>query len=164
MSTQQNPAADPSRWVLSRKGAFFWRHASQSFWKGEPDDRVWVPSMDTPPDMPPPPDIEQGPPRGPAPSATTQNVPTAPNQFGTSTTIPARDLTTNRPPAYQREAPTSNNTTYGHFSTPSPFTGYRRREGAPHMQGAPPAPSPNRNPYGGYSAGPFANSFRINDE
>ncbi|KAJ7688918.1 hypothetical protein B0H16DRAFT_1752993 [Mycena metata] len=66
MSPNQPPQQgqpDPKPlWVHSPKGVFYWRHEYASYWKGPAKDRVWVPSMDTPLHLPPPPDIgaEQG--------------------------------------------------------------------------------------------------------
>ncbi|KAJ7149557.1 hypothetical protein C8R46DRAFT_1230231 [Mycena filopes] len=109
MSQQSN---DSSRWIHTSSGAFYWRHATKSYWKGPPDERVWVPSMDSPPDMPPPPDFGDGT-SGPANTAPPPQ-PAPVTQFGT---IPALQNAAAGPPAYQQNAP---HTEMG-FAHPSPF-------------------------------------------
>ncbi|KAJ7665391.1 hypothetical protein DFH06DRAFT_1323785 [Mycena polygramma] len=47
---------DPKIWVKSRGGTWYWRHPSGSFWKGPRSDRAWVPAIDVPDWLPPPPD------------------------------------------------------------------------------------------------------------
>ncbi|KAF8195191.1 hypothetical protein K438DRAFT_1968526 [Mycena galopus ATCC 62051] len=47
---------DLSRCVLSRQGVYYWRPDMGSRWRGEPDDRVWVPGLDWPDNAPIPPD------------------------------------------------------------------------------------------------------------
>ncbi|KAJ7670616.1 hypothetical protein DFH06DRAFT_1124932 [Mycena polygramma] len=47
---------DPKIWVKSRGGTWYWRHPSGSFWKGPLSDRAWVPAIDVPDWIPPPPD------------------------------------------------------------------------------------------------------------
>ncbi|KAJ7165405.1 hypothetical protein C8R46DRAFT_1035979 [Mycena filopes] len=108
---------DPSRWVLSRGGAFYWRHATQSYWKGPPDDRVWVPSMDMPPDMPPPPDFGDRAPGPVAAAAPRNNAPVT--QFGSI--IPYQNVQ-HGPPAYQQSMPPAD---LG-FAHPNPFVNPQR--------------------------------------
>ncbi|KAJ7678178.1 hypothetical protein DFH06DRAFT_1121690 [Mycena polygramma] len=80
------PERDPKIWVKSKGGIWYWRHPTGSTWKGPRRDRVWVPSIDAPSWLPPPPDdfanidAEEGN-LAPAPIAPT-------HQFGT--TAPAR--------------------------------------------------------------------------
>ncbi|KAJ6499658.1 hypothetical protein C8R47DRAFT_1211965 [Mycena vitilis] len=57
MSQAQQPTRDPKIWVQSpRKRAWYWRHPTSSFWKGPKSDRTWVPSIDAPSWLEPPPD------------------------------------------------------------------------------------------------------------
>ncbi|KAJ7820898.1 hypothetical protein B0H13DRAFT_1921104 [Mycena leptocephala] len=58
MSTPHPQTRDPKKWVQSPKKVWYWRHPTGSFWKGPPDDRIWVASIDSPPDLEPPPDDE----------------------------------------------------------------------------------------------------------
>jgi hypothetical protein len=83
MSNPIAPTRDPKKWVQSPKRVWYWRHPTGSFWKGPPDDRVWVPSIDAPPDLEPPPDDLDD--SSGQDSATHQNdapQPCAPQQFG----------------------------------------------------------------------------------
>ncbi|KAJ7665835.1 hypothetical protein DFH06DRAFT_1127040 [Mycena polygramma] len=50
------PERDPKIWVKSKGGTWYWRHPTGSTWKGPRRDRVWVPSIDAPSWLPPPPD------------------------------------------------------------------------------------------------------------
>ncbi|KAJ7046411.1 hypothetical protein C8F04DRAFT_1248652 [Mycena alexandri] len=98
MSSGQQPQQlqhDPNRWVHSPKGVFYWRHDVGSYWKGPPDDRVWVPSMDTPLQLPPPPDFgaAQGDAAGAPPAI----------QFGSN---PPINTNPPMPPAYHDQATT----------------------------------------------------------
>ncbi|KAJ7027671.1 hypothetical protein C8F04DRAFT_1266775 [Mycena alexandri] len=90
---QQQQQHDPSRWVQSPKGVFYWRHDFGSYWKGPPDDRVWVPSMDTPLHLPSPPDVGavQGDAAGAPPGIQFgSNMPINP-QHPNATSIPGAD-------------------------------------------------------------------------
>ncbi|KAJ7026318.1 hypothetical protein C8F04DRAFT_1190637 [Mycena alexandri] len=98
MSSNQLPQQqDPNQWVSSPKGAFYWQHTTGSYWKGPADDRVWVPSMDSPLNLPPPPDFG-------APQGNAAGAPPA-TQFGTSTPIPLGRLNVQMPLAYQQREP-----------------------------------------------------------
>ncbi|KAJ7037839.1 hypothetical protein C8F04DRAFT_1256750 [Mycena alexandri] len=116
-SNQQPQQQDPNQWVSSPKGAFYWRHATGSYWKGPADDRVWVPSMDSPPNLPPPPDF--GAPQGDAAGA-----PPA-TQFGSSTPIPAGGLNVQMPPVYRpRDTPSALPPTPPRAPPPTQQTGF----------------------------------------
>ncbi|KAJ7672157.1 hypothetical protein DFH06DRAFT_1319585 [Mycena polygramma] len=56
MATTTPHERDPKIWVKSKGGTWYWRHPTGSSWKGPRRDRVWVPSMDAPDWLPPPPD------------------------------------------------------------------------------------------------------------
>ncbi|KAJ7601994.1 hypothetical protein DFH06DRAFT_1351813 [Mycena polygramma] len=86
MSGFQPQEHDPKIWVKSKGGIWYWRHPTGSTYKGPRHDRVWVPSIDAPSWLPPPPDdfanldAEEG---------RTAPAPLAPNhQFGTTAPTP----------------------------------------------------------------------------
>ncbi|KAF8143382.1 hypothetical protein K438DRAFT_1783785 [Mycena galopus ATCC 62051] len=61
---------DPSLCIVSRCGVYYWRPETGSRWRGDPDDRTWVPALDWPPNTPVPPD-----PQASAPGQTEQSPP-----------------------------------------------------------------------------------------
>ncbi|KAJ7602652.1 hypothetical protein DFH06DRAFT_1351176 [Mycena polygramma] len=136
----QNPAA-PQMWVKSAKGALYWRHRTMSFWKGPRNDRVWVPSLDTPVGLPAPPDdfSNVGDYEG-APSAPV--APVAP---------PPAPTTSILHPFGPRPNPFAS-------SPPSNSIGYGRRDDAPFSGSSGPPPYARVSDRG--YTGPFARTFR----
>ncbi|KAJ6579694.1 hypothetical protein DFH09DRAFT_1077283 [Mycena vulgaris] len=52
-------ARDPKKWVQSPKRAWYWRHETQSYWKGPRDDHMWPPPDDEDDEASPPSAIAQ---------------------------------------------------------------------------------------------------------
>ncbi|KAF8197234.1 hypothetical protein K438DRAFT_2119715 [Mycena galopus ATCC 62051] len=61
---------DPSLCIVWRRGVYYWRPETGSRWRGDPDDRTWVPALDWPPNAPVPPDLQAS-----APGQTEQSPP-----------------------------------------------------------------------------------------
>ncbi|KAJ7093011.1 hypothetical protein B0H15DRAFT_947818 [Mycena belliarum] len=141
MSGQSKMAHDPKNWVRSPGKKWYWRHPTESSWRGPPNDRVWVPSIDAPDDLDPPPDDEDdGDVAMAPPPAIFGTLPTvAPNPAVTTTSNPPAQPPPQAPIVPQRAA-----------TAPGPT----QRTSAQH---------PRDNNYNGFT-GPFASTMRYMDE
>ncbi|KAJ7089287.1 hypothetical protein B0H15DRAFT_949262 [Mycena belliarum] len=157
MSGPHKTARDPKAWIRSPKRVWYWRHPTQSSWKGPRDDRVWVPSIDAPDDLEPPPDddddddIEMG-----------TSVPTP--VFGSLPHIAPTMAAANAPPPPVMRAPPQHQQAPTH-SGPPHAARFEERAQDPYYQGGPYPRGPSHPPreFGPFT-GPFANTMRYKAE
>ncbi|KAJ7079932.1 hypothetical protein B0H15DRAFT_953714 [Mycena belliarum] len=122
MSGQSKMAHDPKKWVRSPGKKWYWRHPTESSWRGPRDDRVWVPSIDAPDDLDPPPDDEfdddvaMAPPPAPTTFGSLPRV--APNTAVTGTVAPATQQLQQPSAAPGPSATQPPRTTYNGFTGP----------------------------------------------
>ncbi|KAJ7500915.1 hypothetical protein B0H11DRAFT_1908767 [Mycena galericulata] len=171
MSGQQNESDATKKWVQSPRKAIYVRDPKASFWRGPRDDRVFVPSLDWPVGLEPPPDDmeeEQG-----ASSATAAPAATSANPAPAFGSLPAFNYVA--PPAHPPANPFSST-----VSAPAYRTTNQPTSQPPITQPGPPANAsgewqvvgrrspPRHHPqapppyYRGYS-GPFAHTMRHRD-
>ncbi|KAJ7078291.1 hypothetical protein B0H15DRAFT_954636 [Mycena belliarum] len=142
-------------WVCSKKKVYYVRPPAGSRWMGPSDDRVWVPGLDWPDGLEPPPDDD-------ADGDVSMAPPTTPQSFGT---IPAAAPVPQTAPVAVPPAVDTRANAPARHTAPTTASGPPR--GPPATVGGPPdaARGPNRPPqqhYGPFT-GAFANTMRYRD-